>query len=66
MGRSIIFTGYSIQRAPRKPGSSYPAGPWKTMRGLTHLSEQEAGEKLAKLQAARTTFLYRAYITGGR
>lgn len=49
---------YRIESAPRVPGTEYPAAPWRTVRGKTGLTLQEAVKALQDYQSTATT-LYR-------
>lgn len=40
---------YRIQTAPRKGSSNYPAGPWKTVKGMSRLTAAEADKAYAEL-----------------
>ena len=51
---------YRIQSAPRKGSSNYPAGPWKTIKGMGRLTAAEADKAYAELSAKNDGTLIRS------
>lgn len=65
MGRSILFKGYKIQWADRKPGTDYPASTWKTVSGAASITDpQEVQARLEALIEEYPDRLFRGWLKG--